>query len=246
MARRRTLTRGSRALAGLAALVAATVALGADPARPGPAPSGCAVETEGAVEHAPRRGERIALTFDEHLGPETRRILDALERANAGATFFAVGKEARAHEPVIRRIVGEGHELANHTFDHPDLTTLERAERRRQLLRTQRNARRIAGFEPCLMRPPFGAVNEAVVADAEALGLGTVMWDVVGGEIYGFGPRDVAEGVLDQVRRGSIVLMHQVESTPKAVRLILAGLRRRGLRTVPVVKLLGGEFTVRG
>ena len=243
MARRRTLLPVWPALACLAVLVSGTVAMGADPARPGPTPRGCAVETKGVVEHAPRKGNRIALTFDESLGAETRRILDALRRANAGATFFAVGREARAHEPLVRRIVREGHELANHSFDHPDLTTLERAERRSQLLRTQRNARRIAGFDPCLMRPPFGAVNDAVVADAEALGLGTVTWDVVGGEIYGFGSREVARGILDQVRPGSIVLMHQVESTPKAVRLILAGLRKRGLRTVPAVKLLGGRFT---
>lgn len=243
MARGRLLTHGSRALRGLAALIVATIALGvADPAA-ATVHRGCSVDTEGVVEHGPRQGNRVALSFDEFIGPETRRILDALDRANAHATFFVVGEQAREHEPLVRRMVRDGHELGNHSFDHPDLTTLEPAQRRSQLRRTQRNAVRIAGFEPCLMRPPFGAVNEPVVADAQALGLGTVKWDIVGGEIYGFGSRDVAEGILDQVRPGSIVLMHQIEVTPKAVRLILAGLRERGLRSVPVVKLLGGQFT---
>lgn len=205
-----------------------------------------AVDPEtGVVEHGPRRGNRVSLTFDERLGPYTRPILNALERRRARATFFTVGEQIRNHRRLVKRIVAQGHEHGNHTFSHPNLTELETSERLWELRATQRPLRRIGAFEPCLMRPPGGAVDSAVVQDAASLGLTTVKWDVAGGDAFGYRPREITERVLSQVRRGSIVLLHQTPTAAAALPDILAGLRKRGLRSVPVVKLLGGRFTSR-
>lgn len=221
-------------------LLSALALLSAAPAAANPI--GCEVEASRAVEHAPRDQSRVSLTFDEYLGKDTRRILRSLRKAGARATFFSVGKEVRTHKRLTRRILRQGHELANHTFAHRDLTRLSGKRRRAQLRRNQKLVRRVTGFTPCLMRPPFGAVNEAVVGAAERLGLSTVKWDVTGGEVFGARSRDVKRQVLNHTQPGSIILLHQIPNAAEAVPGILRGLEERDLRVVPVTKLLGGRF----
>jgi peptidoglycan-N-acetylglucosamine deacetylase len=233
-------------------VLAATISLmpGSASGAPAELHDGCRVDATqfgnhetGAVAHGPRRGNRVSLTFDESLGPNTRPILEALREAKDRATFFTVGDQIRSHRGLVERIVSEGHEHGNHTFNHPHLTELDAPERRREMQSTQRLLRRVAGFEPCLMRPPFGSVDESVVAGASRLGLGTVMWDVAGGDFVGFSSEEITAHVLSEVQPGSIVLLHQLHTTTRALPDILDGLQQRGLRSVPVVKLLGGRFT---
>jgi peptidoglycan/xylan/chitin deacetylase (PgdA/CDA1 family) len=239
---------------GFVAFVTAFSLMPASAAGAAPAlPDGCRVDVAdfandetGAVEHGARRGNRVALTFDESLGPNTRPILEALQRANDRATFFTVGDQIRIHRSLVERIVSEGHEHGNHSFNHPHLTELDTRERLDEMRSTQRLLRRAGGFEPCLMRPPFGSVDESVVDDAARIGLGTVMWDVAGGDFLGWSDDEITSQVLSQVRPGSIVLLHQLPATARAVPDILDGLEERGLRSVPVVKLLGGRITSEG
>src|SRR5207245_9328439 len=73
--------------------------------------------------HQGAGGERqVAITFDDGPGPRwTPKILDILKAANVKATFFVVGVNAERYPALVRRIVDEGHEIANHTYYHPNL-----------------------------------------------------------------------------------------------------------------------------
>jgi peptidoglycan/xylan/chitin deacetylase (PgdA/CDA1 family) len=124
--------------------------------------------------------DKVVLTFDDGPNPEcTPRILDALARERVTAVFFVVGQlvEAPGGLALLRRAVGEGHLIGNHTFSHPRLTELSPGEVRSQILRTHEL---IAEFEPKakLFRPPFGAYNSSINAIAGELNYKTVLWNV--------------------------------------------------------------------
>jgi peptidoglycan-N-acetylglucosamine deacetylase len=123
---------------------------------------------------------KVVLTFDDGPDPRyTPRILDVLAAENIRAVFFVLGErvEAPGGLALVRRAAAEGHLIGNHTFSHPNLTTLSLEDVRAQIMRTHEL---IAEFESKrkLFRPPYGACNNAVSAVANELGYKTVLWTV--------------------------------------------------------------------
>jgi polysaccharide deacetylase len=98
----------------------------------------------------------IALTFDDGPDPNnTPKVLDALKRYDAKATFFVRGDRARAYPELVRREYQEGHVVGNHAYDHPRLTTLSKPEVERQLRDTNAVITVAGAPKPKLFRPPF-------------------------------------------------------------------------------------------
>lgn len=217
----------------------------APPARTAPpaARTGCETPTPPQpVERVPGAGARVAVTFDEPLGPLTREILATLDRFRMSSTFYAVGREVRDAPARAKEIVAARHELGNHSWRHAELTQLIPAQVRRDLRRTNRVLRRVTGFRPCTFRPPGGVADEAVTREANALELVQVNWTTAS-DPFTDDPSKVCASALDGIVRGTIVLLHQVPHSAEALPCILRGLRDRGLRSVPVARLLGGDFT---
>lgn len=177
----------------------------------------------------------VRLTFDD--GPHrtaTPDILDTLADRGVEATFFVTGEMTAARPDIVRRASKEGHRIGNHSWSHPVLTTLDRAQVGSQLRRTNEVIERATGRFPSEWRPPYGAANELVEAAAEDVGLDSmVLWTV--------DPRDwadppattIRDRVLQGVRPGSIVLLHDGtgQNTPAALPMILDGLAARGYCT---------------
>lgn len=112
----------------------------------------------------PSNKRQVALTFDD--GPDleyTPQILDVLKNNNVKATFFVVGNRAEAHPEIVRRMIAEGHEVANHSYNHANLPKMEAADFRRQLEQTDRILEPLIGYSPKLFRPPYGAIDEQQV-----------------------------------------------------------------------------------
>jgi peptidoglycan/xylan/chitin deacetylase (PgdA/CDA1 family)/glycosyltransferase involved in cell wall biosynthesis len=120
------------------------------------------------------------LTFDD--GPQpgvTDRMLDLLASAGQKATFFVVGRRAKEHPELLRRIHAEGHEIANHTFDHPRVEeSLDVAASRHQILATQEVVVRICGesARPRWFRPPWGRFTPAYKLVLRQEGLCWALW----------------------------------------------------------------------
>jgi peptidoglycan/xylan/chitin deacetylase (PgdA/CDA1 family) len=173
----------------------------------------------------------VYLTFDDGpSGTWTPRYLDVLKKYNAKATFFSTGQNVKAHPRVIARIHREGHLLANHTWNHADLTRLSKAKAKSQLTRTQSALGR---YKSACMRPPYGATNTSVRRWTKQVGLKTVLWDV--------DTRDwensqtatsVYKRVIRSVHNGSIVLMHDGGDSQRdslaALKRILPKLKSKG------------------
>ncbi|KAJ1969597.1 hypothetical protein IWQ62_000525 [Dispira parvispora] len=120
-----------------------------------------------------------ALTFDD--GPDRRNTLDlliALKRNNVHATFFIVGCNVEENSDILKGIHADGHEVAVHTWNHPDLTTQTDDEIREQINSTMSVIYKTIGVKPTLMRPPYGYTNERVNRIMVELDLEVILWNV--------------------------------------------------------------------
>jgi len=185
----------------------------------------------------------VALTFDcgSVAGP-TAALLDVLKREGLKVTFFITGDYADRYPDLTRRIVAEGHEIANHTYTHTDLTKLDDAGIVEELQRTEATLIRTTGrSSKPWMRMPFGARNERVWSAVSGAGYTSIYWTLDSGDSQaGATAQSVRKRVLDNIGNGFIVVQHcaatqTVESLPE----VLQTLRARGHPVVTVSGLLG-------
>ena len=126
---------------------------------------------------------RLAITFDDGPNPAvTPKLLDLLDRYQAKATFFVIGRFVRQCAGLTREIADRGHLLANHTETHRNLFFLSPRAVRQELERCQDALRDATGRVAGYFRPPFGFRNPWVLGTASALGMETVMWTHLPGD----------------------------------------------------------------
>ena len=189
----------------------------------------------------------IALTFDD--GPDGRwtpRILDVLERYHVPATFFVIGSHAADHGGLLRRELGGGSEIGNHTFTHADVTRTPEWRTKLELRLTELSLAAAIGRHSSLWRPPYSSSPNAVDTDQ----LRT--WRKVAGEGYlivlstlntqDWRPQasvaDIVRRATPSGSRGAIVLMHDGGgdrgNTVAALEQLIPSLQARGYRFVTV------------
>lgn len=199
------------------------------------APRGGSVTTgAGAELDEPKL---VALTFDD--GPKgkwTTQLLDGLAERGAKATFFLIGAQLAEDPEKAVRMVREGHQVGIHTYDHLSaLTGLTRAQFDAQVDRTRQLLSGILGRDDFLLRPPYGAIDDNVRRWAQAP---LVLWSV-DSEDWKLQDADrVAQGILDVVEDGDIILMHDIfpESVEAALKVVDA-LHGQGYYFVTVSQL---------
>jgi len=101
----------------------------------------------------------MALPSAVSVGTLTPRLLDILKTKDIRVTFFVMGIKAAMHPDIIKRAHDEGHEIANHAWDHPVLTKIARDKVLDQLHRTSATIEGIIHDKPAVMRPPYGNTN---------------------------------------------------------------------------------------
>ena len=180
---------------------------------------------------AAANGEKVLyLTFDDGPGDETVEILDVLRENDAKAVFFALGQELAHETDLGRRIVAGGHVLANHTWSHEDLTTLDTSGREDEVRQTGRLLDQVGSDSQCV-RPPYGATGDAVVDDLDAWGLTQLLWTVDTEDWTRPGADTIAARLLE-AQSGDVVLMHDGGSdrsqTVAALRTALPRLAAEG------------------
>ncbi|WP_409485189.1 polysaccharide deacetylase family protein [Arsenicicoccus dermatophilus] len=195
----------------------------------------------------------VALTFDDGPDPAyTPAVLDLLRRYAARATFFLVGTNAAAHPDLVARIRREGHLVANHTHDHPDLTAIPAPEAGDQIRRGRAAVTATAGSagEPWLLRPPVGRTSRAVAGQAHAAGERQVFWtDCLEATLHA-GAAAGGRALGESLAPGAVVLAHDGghvagrwaqtydrSATVEALPHLLAALRARGLTSVTVAEI---------
>ena len=174
----------------------------------------------------------VALTFDDGPSPTyTPQVLDILKKYGIKATFFQVGQSITYWPEVSRRVVQEGHRLANHSWNHPQLTHLSDAEIRSQIQRTQDQIAKVGGSSICV-RPPYGDQNQRVRNDIAGFNASTIMWNTDPGDWQGFSASTIVSRTLSQIQPGSIIVLHDGgshrASTVQALAQLIPALQARG------------------
>jgi peptidoglycan/xylan/chitin deacetylase (PgdA/CDA1 family) len=130
-------------------------------------------------------------------------------------------------------------EVGNHSWSHPDLSKYSAAGVAQQLSSTQAAIRRAGVPRPTVFRPPYGATNATVIAQAKALGLKTILWSIDAYDSRGYSTQAIAHTVLKLVQPGAIILMHDViPATARALPRILRIVKARKFKLVTVSELL--------
>ncbi len=181
-------------------------------------------------------GPVVHLTFDDGPHPVyTAQVLDVLRRHGARATFFVVGWMAYRFPELVDRIILEGHTVANHTWNHENLTTLSHNAIDRTLQRTQDLLGPNA--TPC-MRPPYGAMNAAARRVAAEQRLDVVMWNSTAADWLDLSAETMAERILMGAVDGGIILMHDGggdrSRTVSALEMALGELSDRSMTFEPI------------
>lgn len=194
----------------------------------------CRVETREKV---------VALSFDDGPTPEgVAALLPILRDHDAKATFFLIGQEMQERPGLARQIAGAGHEIANHSYTHGRMMGLFPAAYTDELARTNRLLRAEGATGPILFRPPYGKKLTGLPIAADRAGLRTITWDVEDPPGSVVDPAAYAAHIMQNVKPGSIVLMHPMyrngQTARLALPLILNQLRAKGYRIVTVRQLL--------
>jgi len=187
----------------------------------------------------------IALTFDAGASSKpTPDLLDTLKSAGLHVTFFLTGKWCEQNEALVKRIHNEGHEIANHTYSHPDLRKLGDDEIREQLAKVDEIVVGLTG-EHCApyLRPPYGGRDKTVLRIASEEGYTSIYWSLDSWDSFkkGITSDEIKERVLGRVQGGDIVLLHcGSRATADALPDLIRDLRSRGLRVVTVTEFIRG------
>jgi len=196
-------------------------------------------------------GRRIALTFDDGPDPRwTPRVAAVLRRERVPATFFVVGSEAARHPEVVRMLDRQGHEIANHTFTHADLSTGSVRQQRLQLDLTEAVLVGITGHFTRLLRPPYSATPDTVDRPTErrlaALASGrylVALSDLDSRDWQRRGVSAIARNATPRGRQGGMILFHDGggdrHQTVAALERLIPSLRARGFRFVTAGQLSG-------
>jgi peptidoglycan/xylan/chitin deacetylase (PgdA/CDA1 family) len=183
----------------------------------------------------------VALTFDDGPSPYTDRLLKILQDNDAKSTFFLIGNKVAANPAGAKRIADAGMEVGNHTWEHPNMTTIPPELIPSQISKANDAIDAATGQKPKLLRTAGGLINDNVLAAAKQQGMADINWDVI--------PFDWANDsntaatrymLMTQIKPNSVVLFHDTySSTVDLVYQFIPVLKANGYHMVTVTQMLG-------
>lgn len=180
----------------------------------------------------------IALTFDD--GPNaatTSQILSILEKEHVNASFFVVGSRIAGNEALLRQMYTDGDEVGNHSWSHPDLTTIKPDQVRQQVAMTQAAVEAAGVPTPTLFRPPYGAVNKTVLSN---IPLTVMFWNEDPQDWAANSPQQVEQAVESTAKPGGVIDMHDIyQVTADSLDPIIQKLKSEHYQFVTVSQLMG-------
>lgn len=177
----------------------------------------------------------IALTFDDGPSDSSAWLLNQLKARNVHVTFFVCGKKVEKYGAVIERAVADGHQVANHSWDHAYLDTLDKTAFNNEILNTDKVLTAVTGQTNFLLRPPYGNYNANVLAWANRP---LINWSIDTYDWAIHSQSDLTNRIVQNAKDGSIILMHEtVPTTAQGVVDAIDILQKQGYTFVTVNEL---------
>lgn len=181
----------------------------------------------------------VAVTYDDGPSSHTQQLLDSLRAERAPATFYMLGPAAQQQPALVRAAAATGFEIGSHTMTHTDLTTLKPRAARAEVRDAERILSDLVGAPVRTYRPPYGAVNDAVL---RAVNQPAILWTIDTLDWKDPGVDELVARSVDVAKPGDIILFHDTHGdSVEAVGPVMRGLRDRGLTPVTVSTMFGGS-----
>ena len=196
-----------------------------------------------------REDKVVSISFDCAWGTEyTDDILKALKVSDVRATWFMVEFWTEKYEDFVKNISEAGHEIGTHSSTHSYMSKQNAEEIKLELSSSAEAIEKITEKKVELFRPPYGDYDDELIKTASELGYYTIQWDVDSLDWKDLSAADIAMRVINGVKNGSIILMHNNGlHTAEAVPIILETLKNRGYSFVPIGELIYKEnYTIDG
>lgn len=158
----------------------------------------------------PNKDNKVYLTFDDGPTPKiTHWVLEQLEKYNAKATFFCIGKNIEKHPEILQEVIKSGHSFGNHTFNHLNGWKMSNKEYIANTQLAQNLQSATCNLQSNLFRPPYGKIKPSQSIELLKLGYKIIMWDVLSADFdQTISPEKCLENVLKNLKSGSIIVFH--------------------------------------
>jgi len=192
-------------------------------------------------------GNRIAISFDDGPTPGvTEVVLDELKKRNIRSTFFMIGKRVVAAPDLAKRVLAEGHEVCNHTFNHLKLNSLPDQQVDWEIQKTQDTIGEVLNQRPAWLRPPYGAFRKNQMPIPAGKDLGVVFWSVDPRDWSQPGEGKIVDTILTETKPGSIILCHDLhKQTANCIGQVLDGLLAKDFEFINMSAFLGQPLAAR-
>ena len=189
-------------------------------------------------------GNRISISFDDGPTPGvTEVVLDELKKRNIRSTFFMIGKRVVAAPDLAKRVLAEGHEVCNHTFNHLKLNSLPDQQVDWEIQKTQDTIGELLNLRPAWLRPPYGAFRKNQMGIPQSKELGVVFWSVDPRDWSQPGEAKIVDTILTETKAGSIILCHDLhKQTANCIGQVLDGLLERNFEFINMSGFLGQPY----
>ncbi len=190
-----------------------------------------------------RNDNKIAVTFDCAWGSEDiDSVLSTLKKHNCKATFFVLGTWAEKNADAMKKIVEEGHEIGNHSYNHAHYTALSRDKMLEDMLKANESIKKVCAATPVLFRAPSGDYNNAVIEVCREAKMEYIQWSVDSLDWRNLTGSEMLERIIPKTKSGDILLFHNgTKHTAESLDLILSALSEKGFSFSKVSDLIYTE-----
>ncbi|WP_416285466.1 delta-lactam-biosynthetic de-N-acetylase [Paenibacillus barengoltzii] len=205
------------------------------------------IDKHGAIFFGDPSSKVLFLTFDNgYENGYTAPILDTLKAKKVPAIFFVTGHYIKDQPELLKRMVAEGHLIGNHSWSHPDMTTISDAQIREELEKVKSATAKVTGQAKMdFLRPPRGIFSDRTLRVTKELGYTNVFWSVAykdwdvndqRGANYAY------QKVVSQLHPGAVILLHSVsKDNAAALGAIIDEARRQGYEFKSLYELKPGQ-----
>ena len=201
------------------------------------------------ITHGKPPHKAVAITFDDGPDPlSTSKLLELLSKHNAKATFFVSGQHAVQYPKLMKKIIQDGHTVGNHTFHHDYLIMLKGKNALSKEIESTQNALKTYGIKSFAFRPPAGITNPVLGSLLVEFGMYCVNFRCRAFDAGNRKIRNLAKKILHKVRRGDIILLHDIIPAGRTepalsnwlseIEKILVGLKKKGLPILPLSEII--------
>ena len=159
-----------------------------------------------------------------------------LKENNSVASFFVLGQSVYNNGDILNRMIVEGNQIGNHTYNHKNITTISDEELYKQVQGTDDLIYMTTGYTPTVMRPPYGSTN---VETNKKITKPLIHWSIDTKDWENKNVEMIKNSILENVKDGDIILMHDIyDSTVEASKVVIPELVNRGYQLVTIDELV--------